>query len=271
MTKRLLFFPILYALLPLVANAQSNTIPDDWEITNVQMLGIGASNVLDTYLSPEKYNGSEIRYISHTIRQKDGKPITHTLIHEGNISSGTDRSEDGTTLAALYDFRYAMQRCWNIKEGRLRIETGGMLCVGAGAIQNTRNQNNPAQMRLFSNIGPSATVTWRFNIRHRPFALRYEAVAPVLGVMFSPNYGQSYYEIFSLGNYDHNAVITYPGNAPSLRHSLTADFSLWGLRWRLGYLGDFQQASVNNLKQHVYTHALMIGFVKHFKITNIQP
>lgn len=45
---------------------------------------------------------------------------------------------------------------------------------------------------------------------------------------------------------------------------LTVDFRLARTTWRIGYLGTIEQAHVNNLKQHTYTHSLVIGFVKKF-------
>ena len=47
-----------------------DTIRNNKIITNAQMIGIGAVNILDTYLSPEKYRGTELRYISHTLRER---------------------------------------------------------------------------------------------------------------------------------------------------------------------------------------------------------
>ena len=88
--------------------------------------------------------------------------------------------------------------------------------------------------------------------------------------MFSPNYGQSYYEIFNRGNYDHNIVPTYLGNAPSMRNILTIDIGLGNNALRIGYLGDIQQAKPNSLKQHTYTHALVLGIVRTIRMTKVR-
>ena len=134
-----------------------------------------------------------------------------------------------------------------------------------------RNGNNPAQAYLNVNLSPSASAAYAFRLWGKPFQVRYEVQAPLAGLMFAPNFGQSYYEIFSKGDYDHNIVPTTLVSTPSLRQMLTLDFTLHHTTLRLGYLGDFQQACVNGLKYHTWSNLLVVGIVRKFSISKIIP
>jgi len=238
---------------------------------NVRMIGAGSTNILDTYLSPEKYRGTVVRYVSHTTRPTRCKGFTQILMHQGDVSVSHNRADNNNEIAGMYNFQYAWRYNWDFLGKQLHVEAGAGIDLGLGFIYNTRNSNNPAQAKASLNIAPSAAVVYNFNIKQHPFAIRYELTAPLAGLMFSPNYGQSYYEIFNEGNYDHNVVATTTASTPSLHQIVSLDFPLWHTWFRVGYLGDYRQAKVNNLKYHSYSHILMIGIVRHFSITKYRP
>ena len=103
---------------------------------------------------------------------------------------------------------------------------------------------------------------WDLRIKNRPITLRYQVNLPLAGIMFMPNYGQSYYEIFTLGHWDGVVNFTSLHNQPSLRQMLTADFPVGRARMRFAYIWDAQQSKVNEIKTHTYSHVFMVGFVK---------
>jgi hypothetical protein len=87
--------------------------------------------------------------------------------------------------------------------------------------------------------------------------------------MFSPEMGESYYEIFSLGHYSGTIKLTSLHNQPSLRQFLSLDIPIGQQQIRLTYLGDLQQSHVNNIKTHSYSNVFMVGFVKRlYKLSN---
>ena len=250
-----------------------DTLRNNKVITNTQMFGIGNVNTLDTYLSPEEYTGTEFRYVSHVIRE-NGSKLSRELIHQAQILSVHNRKENNNEIGGFYNFQYNWQyalRKWNVGEGELLLKAGGGIDTRLGFLYNTRNSNNPAQAYAQMNIAPNAVLAYRFRLRNIPFQLRYEVQSPLLGLTFSPNYGQSYYEIFTRNNYDHNLVVTSPASAPSLRQLLTIDITVRHTTVRLGYLGDYQQAKVNQLRQHVWSNLFIFGIVRKFSINKFIP
>ena len=248
---------LFLALVPLCAVAQ--------ESTSANIIGVGSSRILDTYINQEKFSGIGFTYLYIKERAKEGKKWNSVIEHELDISSTKDRSKDNQMIEGDYNLYWGRYRHWQLFADRLLLQAGGLANANLGFLYDMTASNNPAQACLSLKIMPAAIATYHFPLFGKQFALRYELNVPLVGVMFSPNYGQSYYEIFNRGNYDHNIVPTTFVSAPTFRQMLSLDWRTndrWSLR--IGYLGNYQQAEVNNLKQHIYAHRVMIGIVCHF-------
>ena len=232
--------------------------------TTTHMLGIGQSKILDTYLTPEHFSGTGYTYlyIKDTAPTDTLRRWTTTIEHEVDFSKTKDRSGNASNLEISYNLYWA--RYYNLQPiSNLRLQVGAAANASLGGIYNMISSNNPAQAHASINIMPSATASYDFRIGSQNFSARYELNLPFIGVMFSPNYGQSYYEIFCQGNYDHNIVPTTFISAPTFRQTASVDWHFSKrMSLRLGYLGNYQQSNVNNLKSHIYAHRIMIGITR---------
>ena len=236
-------------------------------VTRSTMIGIGGTNILDTYLSDEHFKGTGVSFLATVERQRPDKRWSTIIEHEGNLSS-CDSRHTQQELEGAYNFYWGKLYRWQLLDGALNLQAGGMLNASLGFIYNTSNGNNPAQARAHLNIMPTGVASYRFQLFNKTFLARYELALPLAGICFSPNYGQSYYEISNRGDYDHNAVVTSFVSAPEWRNLLTLDAAITRkLTLRIGYLGNIQQSKVNNLRQHVWTHRFLIGITKRFSIT----
>ncbi len=265
MKKRIL--GLLLLLLCLSVKAQEDSLQANRYVMRATLYGAGFTNILDTYLSPAEYTGPELRMMRESMRMTkwmDGNVSTQTLF-QANLSLTENRAGTGSTMAGMVNWNYALHYQFRLSKN-LKILAGPMLDLNGGFVYNMRNSNNPAQAKAYANLTASGMVIYRFRIGDYPLVARYQANLPLMGIMFSPEYGQSYYEIFSLKHGGKNVLFTSLHNQPSLRQLLTVDFPIHTVNMRFGYICDIQQAEVNHLKSHTWSHAFMLGFVKNFYV-----
>ena len=257
------FILIVLTCLPTRIQAQ-DSLQATRHVMRSVMIGAGHNNTFETYLSPLEYEGPEVRFAYETMRMTRlmGGNVSAQNLFQLHASYTENISQTNHTYGGLVNWSYALHYQFRPAKG-LKILFGPMLDLNAGVVYNRRNSNNPAQAKAYGGLGASGMLIYRFRIKNYPLTVRWQANLPLLGVMFSPEFGESYYEIFSLGNGGRNVVFTSLHNNPSLRQLLTLDFPVGNTVMRVGYVCDLQQAKVNNLKSHTYSHDFMIGVVRN--------
>ena len=252
--------------IPTYAFTQSSLIPQSGTRENTWAFGFGGLNVLDTYLSPQEYKGMSASVSYESERglpwgRKQWSFSWQTSIAGGYLSSPTNdgREFDTDVIGGI-----AFMRNWNVES--IRLAVGPSWTIGTGFTYNTRNGNNPAQGKLHTNIGISGKAEYRWTMLSKQFTASILAEMPIAGLMFTPNYGQSYYEIFSLGNYDKNVRFTNPFNSPNFHIQTTLGVKFGKVRVNLGYNCMIRQSNLNNLKAHSWNNQFTIGFTRNFKL-----
>lgn len=263
MKKRLTFFSLIM-LFCLTLSAQEKNKERTRYVMCSTTFGAGGNNLYEAYLSPLEYKGWEVRITNERLRMTrmlKGNVSGQSLF---NISFARDKNPSGSGYMyyGMLNWSYALHYQFNMAKG-LKVLAGPFLDLNAGVVYNQRNSNNPAQAKAYGNIGASAMAIYKFRIRHYPMTARYQLDLPLIGMTFSPEYGQSYYDIFVLGHSDNVVKFTSLHNAPSMRHMLTLDFPVGKTIMRIGYTADIRQSKLNQLKSHAYSNCFMIGFVRN--------
>lgn len=261
--RRLAVSVILCSLLPAISFAQIDSLENHRYINHAMSYGIGFTNVYDTYLSPQEYKGIDFRLSRETMRMTkmfDGNVSVQNFF-QANLSYTHNRTDNNNMFAGLINWNYGWHYQFRITEN-FKLLAGGLGDFNGGFVYNLRNSNNPASARAYINLAASGMLIWRIRIKNLPLIVRYQANVPVAGVLFSPNYGQSYYEIFTLGNWSGVINFTSLHNQPSVRQFFTVDVPVSRSRLRFSYIWDVQQSKVNQLKTHIYGHVFMIGVVR---------
>ena len=229
------------------------------------MLGIGSASVYDSYLSPLVYKGSNYGLFHEQIKMTgllDGRVAAQHMF-SFDFSTSMNESETASNYSGFIEYNYGLQYRFNPVVPRLQLFAGMQADGMLGFIYNSRNGNNPATGKFHANLNFSGMASYHFQIKSQPVKLRYQMIVPFAGLMFSPHYGQSYYEI-SLGVDDDLVHFASFHNQTSMRNILSVEFPFSSVMLRLSYVNSIYETDINSLQTRVHNNTFFVGFSKDF-------
>jgi hypothetical protein len=246
-------------------NAGEVDYTDLRSVNEGSLLGIGGYRMKDSYLSPERYGGAGLRFMNERMRltKLSDHKISRQNIVNVDISSTMNGAENANFLSAFVDYSVGYHYLF-LPDPYFKIKAGGSARSMLGMVYNTRNGNNPLTVHADIDLNFSLIAIYEFRIRKHPLTVRYQLETPFAGMLFSPVYNQSYYEIFSLGNTAEIFNFNSFNNKFAIRSYLTFDFPIGGMTLRAGYFGTYYSTHIHSLDRYIISHNLMLGFVKEF-------
>ena len=234
-------------------------------VNEASMVGVGGYKMKDQYLSPEKYGGLGFRFMNERMRltKSFDNKISRQNIVNVDISSVINGAENANFVSAFTDYSIGYHYRF-LPDPYFKILVGGSLRGMLGMVYNTRNGNNPMTIHADVDINVSLIAIYEFFIKKLPFTIRYQAESPFMGVLFSPVYDQSYYEIFSLGNTAEILNINSFHNKFAIHNYLTIDFPIGDVTIRTGYYGSYYSTNVHKIDRYIISHNFLLGLVKEF-------
>lgn len=216
-------------------------------LTNVgNTIALGTVNVLDPYLSPLPYNGFNIGSTNDNFRflsNSNSKVITQerVIVNFGtalNPSSTASMMMGGMNIQrGIYYLTQPLQA--------LKIMVGGAWDAEYELRYVARNTNNPVNMDFSTNLNITAMANYSFALFKRNAQVRLSVQSPMVGYMFAPPIGLSYYEM-SLGNYSNTLHLTTLHNKHAIQSKLLFYFPFNKSEWHIGAGYNALNLSVNN-------------------------
>lgn len=256
---------LIYAMLLLsglsvafTAKAQETVLRP---VTSVYTLEAGSSHLADTYLTPLKYSGWQMALSYERWQAMKFSPQDWVMNLSGRLSFDRDLNpgKNATMWGAELQLQWAMMRRWpSGNVNGVSLSAGGFTDLHGGLLYLARNSNNPVSAKAAWNVGVSGMATWRLQVGRLPVVLAYRVSLPLVGVCFSPQYDELYYEIY-LGNHKGLAHFAWPGDYFRIDQLLSADLRLGATALRVGYRCNIFTSSLSGLECRDISHCFTFG------------
>jgi hypothetical protein len=232
------------------------------------LVGIGTGHIYDSYLSPLKYSGLNIGLFYEQMRMIGLGNGNFSSQHQFfiNYSYTENKTKTASNRAGFVEYDYGMPYRFRFNEN-FQVFAGPQAGVLLGFIYNSRNGNNPASAKVNVNLGLSGIAAYKLMIKSQPVRFRYQLNLPMIGSMYSPQFGESYYEI-GLGNSEKLFYMSSFHNQFIFKNILSVELPLNWVTIRAALINSFYQTKINDLTTQWRSNTFYLGVSKNFYVVN---
>lgn len=258
-----LFIIGLVVSVGLLATEATNRSYNRWAVN------VGEMAITDHFLSNQEYKGLVL-----------GIEATHSNFYKGTDSTVSWQVYDywrygrliNSSYSAMIEYiggnaGFASHYNWQPIKG-LRLMAGGSIDI-YGALKNqSRNVNNPSSSDIQVNLMASVGAQYKLSWKRWALSFDYMASTPLIGGMFIPEMGQSYYEIYTNLPSALNDVTHFTSlhNRQGVRGNLSINFNLPTVTLFLGMTHNHQWWHANNMSFYVHELSGQVGIALNLGI-----
>lgn len=228
--------------------------------TRTSTYGLTSFHFIDPYLSPLTYSGSGSEYNHESRRFLSLRNTNISIQIKYNLTAGAAENPAKTASIVYFGTNYSLGMQYHFHPAKgLQLLAGGSWDVDFGFKDLTRNVNNPVNMDMATNLNVSGVIRYDVPLRRRTLRLQLSAETPVVGLMFVPLAGASYYEMFELGN--HAGLIHFSSlhNKRGINPKLTVDIPFERTTWQVGLAYQHLKYEANDMVFKRNSFSLMVG------------
>ena len=264
--NKITYILFLFLLTAFSAYSQeTKPIPLTYQST---MVGVGTSHVYDSYLSPLKYSGTNVGLVYEQMRMIGMGNGNLSVQHQFfiNYSYTENSTQTASDQTGWFEYNFGLPYRFNLTDN-LQLFAGPQAGVMLGFIYNSRNGNNPASAKVNADVGLSGIAAYKLMIKSQPIRFRYQLNLPVIGGLYSPQYGESYYEI-GMGNSEKLFYFSSFHNYFAFKNMLSVELPLNWITIRAALVNSFYQTKVNDLVTQSRSNTFYVGISKNFYVVS---
>ena len=217
---------ILLCFLLLARMIRADSIVEKPLLNIAWELGGGSIRLHDDYLSPLEQIGWQVqlqtRFAGYFKRHVGCISWFNRYIASGGQVINLPATAG--TLYGAFNVAYGVQRHFH-PANNLMLGVGGTTLLDVMCKYNTRNVNNPVSADASMGLMAAASIRYNWHMKRLFMGFEYNLESPIMGLMFVPEMGMSYYEL-SFGSWRNVLHFSSLHNKCGLSGQLNIDFVL---------------------------------------------